>query len=264
VHEPFGEGEHLGSEQDRTRGRHLLHAGSQVRGLPHGGVVHAEVRPDGANDDLARVQTDPDLDGDALGSPQFLGAPLHGVLHAERCVTSPNRMVLLRDGRTEERHDAIAHHLVDGALVAMDGLHHAFEDGIENFASFLGIAVSEQLHRALQIGEEDGDLLALALEGGLRREDLRGEMLGGVRLGAGEAAHCLGGLAAYWSTALVAEPGADRQVTTARRAGRAKASSTAQAEVRPEWVLVLAPRTLQFRASSEPGWFTAPGGVRRD
>ena len=69
--------------------------------------------------------------------------------------------------RAEQRHDAVAHHLVDGALVAMDGLHHPLEDGIEELARLLGIAVGEQLHRALEVGEEDGDLLALALEGGL-------------------------------------------------------------------------------------------------
>jgi hypothetical protein len=33
------------------------------------------------------------------------------------------------------------HHLVDGALVAMDGIHHAFEHRIENLARLFGIAV---------------------------------------------------------------------------------------------------------------------------
>ena len=56
--------------------------------------------------------------------------------------------------RAEEGHDAVAHDLVDRALVAVDGLHHAFEDGIEELARLLGIAV----------GEEDRDLLALAFE----------------------------------------------------------------------------------------------------
>ena len=52
-----------------------------------------------------------------------------------------------------------------------------------------GIAVGEQLHRALEIGEEHGDLLALAFEGALRGEDLLGEVLGGV--GLGRARECL-------------------------------------------------------------------------
>jgi hypothetical protein len=29
-------------------------------------------------------------------------------------------------GRAEEGHDPVAHHLVDGALVVMDSLHHSF------------------------------------------------------------------------------------------------------------------------------------------
>ena len=91
-------------------------------------------------------------------------------------------MVLVGERRAEERHDPVAHHLVDGALVAVDGLHHVLEDGVEELARLLGIAVGEQLHRALEVGEEHGDLLALALQGGLGGEDLLGEVLGGVRL----------------------------------------------------------------------------------
>ena len=89
-------------------------------------------------------------------------------------------MVLVGERRAEQRHDPVAHHLVDGALVAVDGLHHALEHGIEELARLLGIAVGEQLHRALEVGEEHGDLLALAFERGLRGEDLLGEVLRGV------------------------------------------------------------------------------------
>jgi hypothetical protein len=49
----------------------------------------------------------------------------------------------------------------------VDGLHHSFEHGVQNLSRLLGVAVGEQLHRALEIGEEDRDLLALALERGL-------------------------------------------------------------------------------------------------
>ncbi len=83
--------------------------------------------------------------------------------------------------------------LVDGALVAVDRLHHPLEHGIEELARLLGIAVGEQLHGALEVGEEHGHLLALALEGGLGGQNLLREVLGGVRLGAGEAARGLGG-----------------------------------------------------------------------
>ena len=62
----------------------------------------------------------------------------------------------------------------------MDGVHHVLEHGVEELPRLLRIPVREQFHRALEIREEHGDLLALAFEGAPRDEDLLGEMLGGV------------------------------------------------------------------------------------
>jgi hypothetical protein len=84
-------------------------------------------------------------------------------------------------GRAEERHDPVAHDLVDGAFVTVDGLHHVLEDRVQEPTRLLGITVGEQLHRALEVGEEHGDLLAFALEGGLGGQDLLDEMLRRVR-----------------------------------------------------------------------------------
>jgi hypothetical protein len=60
-----------------------------------------------------------------------------------------------------------AHHLVHRALVAVDGLHHPFEHRVENLACLFRVTVGEQLHRALEVGEEHRHLLALALQGAL-------------------------------------------------------------------------------------------------
>jgi hypothetical protein len=49
-----------------------------------------------------------------------------------------------------------------------------WRDGIEKFSSLFWAAVGEQLHRALEVGEEHGHLLALPLKGGLGDEDLLG------------------------------------------------------------------------------------------
>ena len=76
-------------------------------------------------------------------------------------------MVLMRQRSAEERHDPVAHHLIHRALVAMDGLHHSLKDRIENLTCLLRVTVGQQLHRALQIGEEDGHLFALAFQRGL-------------------------------------------------------------------------------------------------
>jgi hypothetical protein len=65
----------------------------------------------------------------------------------------------------------------------MHDLHHAFEHGIKNLSRVLGITVGQQFHRALEVSEEDRDLFTLALERGLGREDLLGEVLRSIGLG---------------------------------------------------------------------------------
>ena len=105
-----------------------------------------------------------DLDEHALGPSHGLGVLLDRVLHPERRVAGPHRVILMGDRRPEQCHDPVAHHLVHGALVVMDRLHHPLERRVEELAGLLGISIRQQLHRALEVGEEDGDLLALAFE----------------------------------------------------------------------------------------------------
>ena len=54
--------------------------------------------------------------------------------------------------------------LHDVAVVAMDRFDHQLERRIDDRARFLGIEVLHQLGRALDVGEQRGDRLALALE----------------------------------------------------------------------------------------------------
>ena len=56
------------------------------------------------------------------------------------------------------------------------------EDRVEELARLLGIAVGQELHRAFEVGEKDGDLLALAFQGGPGGEDLLGQVLRRVHL----------------------------------------------------------------------------------
>jgi hypothetical protein len=178
----FRQIQRLGRDEDRPRHGHLLQARRQVGRLADGRVVHVEVAPDGADDHVAGVRADSDVQRHARGSVYLLGVPFHRFLHPQRGVTRPYGVILVGERGTEERHDPVAHHLIDRALVAVDRLHHSLEHRIEELARLLGVAVGEQLHGALEVGEEDRDLLALALQGGLRGQDLLGEVLGGVRL----------------------------------------------------------------------------------
>src|SRR5262249_36278775 len=106
------------------------------------------------------------------------------------------RVVLVRDGRAEERHDAVAGVLVHRALEAVHALSEELEEAIEDAVPVLGIDLLGELHRALHVGEEHGHLLALTLERAAGAEDLLGEVPRGVgsrvrlacRLGCGERA----------------------------------------------------------------------------
>jgi hypothetical protein len=62
-------------------------------------------------------------------------------------------VILVGQRGAEEGHDAVAHHLVHGALVAVDGLHHPLQDRVEELPRFFGVTVGEKLHRALQVRE---------------------------------------------------------------------------------------------------------------
>ena len=47
-------------------------------------------------------------------------------------------MIFVRQRRTKQRHDAIAHDLIDCPLVAVHRFHHVFQHRIENFRASSG------------------------------------------------------------------------------------------------------------------------------
>ena len=159
-----------------------------------------------------------------MRAPDLLGVAPDRLLHAQGGVAGPDGVVLVGERRAEQRHDAVAHHLVDGALVAVDGLHHPLEHRVEQLPGLLGVAVGDQLRRALEVGEQDGDLLALAFQSASRGEDLLGEVLRGVGLRATRTSARRRLPATQGSAALAAELRAGRQLGAARaqaaRAGR--------------------------------------------
>ena len=99
----------------------------------------------------------------------------------------------------------------------------------------------------LEIGEEDGDRLALTFERGLGGEDLLGEVLRGVRSGRGIAG-CGGGrwCAPRRLTATVTELTPGRVSAIARRATSLERRSAAVAEPRARRIVLLAPSALHL------------------
>ena len=83
-------------------------------------------------------------------------------------------MVLVRDRRTEQREDAVAGRLHDVAVVAMHRLDHELQRRVDDRARLLGIEIRHQLGRALDVGEQRRDRLALAVDRFGRRTSVAG------------------------------------------------------------------------------------------
>ena len=73
-------------------------------------------------------------------------------------------MILVGERSAEHREDAVAGRLHYVAVVAMDRSDHQLQRGIDDGASFLRIEVLLQFGRALDIGKQGGDGLALAVD----------------------------------------------------------------------------------------------------
>ena len=44
------------------------------------------------------------------------------------------------------RHDAVTHHLIDGPLKTVNGLHHYFEHRVQELPGLFRVTVGEQFH----------------------------------------------------------------------------------------------------------------------
>jgi hypothetical protein len=71
----LSQGQHLRRDKHRARHRHLLQPSSNVGCLAQRGGIHVQIAPNGAHDDLARVQpyTDLQIIIKDLGSPELVG-----------------------------------------------------------------------------------------------------------------------------------------------------------------------------------------------
>ena len=105
---------------------------------------------------------------------------------AERRVDGPARVVLVRDGRPEQRHDAVAEELIDRALVAVHLGQHEVEGPAHEPVDFLGIEAGGQGREPGDVHEQHRHLLALALERAGGGEDLLGQVLRRVGARRGE------------------------------------------------------------------------------
>ena len=102
-------------------------------------------------------------------SGALLSVAAHGSLHGQGGITGPHGVIFMSYRGTEERHDAVAQHLVHGALVAVHGVHHDVQRRVQERAGLFWIEALDQLGGALEVGKEHRHLLTLAFQGGARR-----------------------------------------------------------------------------------------------
>ena len=143
-------------------------------------VFDAQVLADLSDDHLARVDPHPHRETQPLRSADLdrVGGEL--ALQRERRPARALRVVLVRDRRAEQRHDAVAGELVHRALEAVNAVAEDREEAIHDRPPQLRVGLLGQIHRADHVGEQDRDLLALTIEIGPRVTDLVGQVLGGV------------------------------------------------------------------------------------
>ena len=207
LHQPLHQAQGGRREADAARRGQLFHARCQVRGFPHGRVVHVQVVANGAHHHFAGVQADAHTQFQATGAADVVGVGAHGGLHRQGGIAGAQGVVLVGNGGTEQGHNAIAEHLVHRALEAVHGVHHAVQRRVEELLGGFGVEAANQLGGVFEIGKQHRHLLALACQGTAGGENLLGQMPGGIDLGSGKGPCGLyrGGSGAQTLSALGAE-----------------------------------------------------------
>ena len=160
---------------------------------------------------------------------------------AEGGVDGAPRVILVGDGRPEERHDAVAEELVHRALVAVDLGEHEIEGVAHEPMHFLGIEPLRERGEARHVHEKHRDLLPLAGEGAARGENLLGEVPRRVGLRGGKTARR--GLAVERPAAIVTEAIAWWVARLAARADDLEPRPAASAEADARGIRMAAART---------------------
>ena len=172
----------LGDQDLAGRGG-LLQPGGDVGRVADGGVVHAQVVADGADHDEARVESHAHGQLGARPEAGVRAAILQRTADLEGGHGRAAGVVLVGQRRAEQRHEAVAEELVDGALVAMDLGQRQLEESIEQIVHRVGAEPLGQRGRADQVAEQHGDRLPLAGQRRPRGEDSLGEVTRRVGIG---------------------------------------------------------------------------------
>ena len=209
------------TDQDLARGRRALQARGGVDGVAGHRVGGVGGRADSARHHRAGV--DPDVECERPPHPPLPAGieHTHSVAHQDSRAQAALGIVLVRARGAEDRHDRVAHELLDEALVAFDRRGHLAEEVGLDRAHVLGIESFAERGEPGQVREEHGDRAAVAVgrggrrgrkrrrSGGQPRSALRTEREVGRRFEAAAATrhgHGHGAMSISWASACRAGP----------------------------------------------------------
>src|SRR5882672_6453554 len=86
---------------------------------------------------------------------------LHLLLHPQGGIEGTLRVVFMGNGCTEEGKDAVPQGLRHIPVIAMDGVHHELQSGIDDGTGIFGIESFNQRSRTFEVSKEGGDGLTL-------------------------------------------------------------------------------------------------------
>jgi hypothetical protein len=203
----------------------------------------------GPHHHLAGVEPYPKLHSQAMRPPHRLTVAANSLLHGQGRIARAHGMIFMGNGRAEQGHNPVAHHLVHRALEAVHGVHHQLNNRVQELLRGLGIEPLDQPGGVLEVGEEDGDLLALAFQSSFGGEDFLGQIARGVaQRGWGRHSRRRWGLRRERGAALRTELGAGEHVRPALGAAGPQGAITLDAELRPVRGVSLTARAVHRKA----------------
>ena len=262
---PYQAGGRLGQVAALGRGE-LLDALRQTYRVTLRGVVHPQVVADLSDDHLAGIEAHAHGEVEAPRATQLVGVRTQLVAQPERRVAGALRVVFVRNGRTEQRHDPIAGVLVDRSLEAVHAICEDLKEVVQDRVPLLRVDLGCQLHRALDVRKEHCHLFSLALEGGASAQDLLRQVLWSVRAGIALRSQVGCGLSLARPPTGTAELILRISNGAATCAGPGERRAAGHAEAYPVAVLDRAARTVHLGPSpvdhSTPKWSARRRSVR--
>jgi hypothetical protein len=144
-------------DDDTAGWRDRLHPGSEIRHMSHWRIFSVAASIHDPQHHFARIDPDSSFNRHRLQLTFLAGKLLamfsQPLLDSECRVKRTLRMVLMGNRRTKHRENSVTGGLRDVAIVSVNRVHHQLQYRVNDCTRLLGIELSHQLGRALNIGE---------------------------------------------------------------------------------------------------------------